>query len=227
MAPARASAPMSERGVLLVRSQALSAMFRRAEPRQQEQIVQSHRHFESQFKAAPADNPAGIAAGTHDVIDEAVDTTLKHDKHGRDVTCRRGCSACCRLHVVVTKPEAVLARMAADDVGWQVDRERARLQARMSTTEQWRELSDADRACVFLTPAGECAIYEHRPMACRKYMVISDPVDCDSVLMPGHKVGQLVCVGAEIVFSASLTVFESGTLAAMVLAELEAEGGDA
>jgi Fe-S-cluster containining protein len=74
---------------------------------------------------------------------------------------------------------------------------------------------------VFLTDAGDCAIYDYRPLACRRYFVVSDPSDCDTLVKPGHEVLNFISAGAEIEASAALEVFESGTLAAMVLAELE------
>lgn len=208
-----------------VHSEALVRFFKRQPPPLQEQIVLMHQHLEQQFrlsKGDPSADPAGIALGMHALTDEGVARQIA-TPDGARVTCKRGCSACCRLHVSVIEPEARLAAMAAEDAGWQIDVDRARRQASANDTDAWRELPDDLRACVFLTEAGECAIYEHRPMACRKYMVVNDPVDCDSVLKPGHEVAQLMSPDAEIAFSAALEVFEYGTLPAMLLAEIEGD----
>jgi Fe-S-cluster containining protein len=206
------------------RSEALSKLYRESPPKDQRRIALMHKELEGKVAASvkeePADNQAGIAMGLHQLVDEAVAKQMAGPKGG-DVTCRRGCSACCRLHVVATEQEAELALMAADEAGWTIDLERARVQAQVTDVEHWRHLSAEDRACVFLTEAGDCAIYQYRPMSCRKYLVVNDPSDCDSVLKPGHRTLQLVSAHAEIAFSAALQACEAGTLAAMLLREIE------
>jgi Fe-S-cluster containining protein len=206
------------------RSEALLKLYRESPPEHQRQIALMHKDLEGQVAESVATVPAadqpGIAIGLHQLVDEAVAKQLAGPKGG-DVTCRRGCSACCRLHVVATEQEAELALMAADDAGWKIDLERARVQAQVKEVDEWRHLSAEDRACVFLTEAGDCAIYEYRPMSCRKYLVVNDPSDCDSVLKPGHQTLQLVSAHAEIAFSAALQACESGTLATMLLREIE------
>jgi Fe-S-cluster containining protein len=206
------------------RSEALLKLYRESPRAQQVQIAETHKYLEGQIAESvatvqPVDQP-GIALGLHQLVDEAVAKQLVGPKGG-DVTCRRGCSACCRLHVVATEQEAELALMAADEAGWEIDLKRARQQAQVNNAEQWRHLDADTRACVFLTEAGDCAIYQYRPMSCRKYMVVNDPSDCDSVLKPGHQTLQLVSAHAEIAFSAALQACEAGTLAAMLLREIE------
>ncbi len=207
------------------RTEVLGSLYRTASAPARRQIVWMHQELERQFEgsqaAGPLLDPLGIAAGLQQLVQEGVDRMLATDKRAHEVKCQRGCSACCRLHVVITRTEAKLAKAAAEDVGWRINLARASLQAQATTADLWKLLPEEVRACVFLTDAGECAIYEHRPMACRKYLVVSDPADCDSVLKPGHRVLQLVSAHAEVAFSAALTVFEAGTLAAMLLAETE------
>jgi Fe-S-cluster containining protein len=211
------------------RSEALTSFLRQSPQREQQAAIAMHRDMEQRLQRAQAenpDNPEGIAAGGFDMVDEAVERRLKA-KHGDELKCHRGCSACCRLHVVVTAGEAKVARMFAEEVGWQIDAERAKLQAKAETFKDWQRLPIEDRACVFLTPAGECAIYAYRPMACRKYLVVSDPADCDTVAKPGHRIAMLISPDAEIAYSASMTVFEHGTMAAMLLREIEPDDASA
>ena len=139
------------------------------------------------------------------------------------MTCRRVCSACCHLHVTITEPEAKLALLEAADAGWQIDIERARVRAQARSVEAWSELRDEQRACIFLTPAGLCAIYQHRPGACRKYMVVSPPAECDSIRRPGPELPNDRGRGRGSCSTQRLTFFPSGTLPAMILAELEKE----
>ena len=217
---------MTEPTTIPIRSEALAEWASKAPPQDKEFALHMHYHYREQLSAArfaiPLTQPAGIAAGINDVIDTAVAEQLR-SKEGRKVTCRRGCSACCHLHVTITEPEAKLALLEAADAGWKIDTERARLQAQAKSSEAWGALPVEQRACIFLTPAGLCAIYQHRPGACRKYMVVSPPAECDSIRRPGHKVAQLIAVEAEVMFNAALDVFPSGTLPAMVLVELEKE----
>ena len=210
--------------VIQARTEALVKLYRKAPDHGQRWIVDAHQHYEREFRGTKAAGaliqPEGIAAGIHDVADEAVAEQLATND-GKRVTCQAGCSACCRLRVDVIEQEAKLAVAAAADVGWQIDVDRLRRQAPVVDFDEWRALPAEARTCVFLTSAGLCAIYEHRPTACRKYMVVNDPADCDTVLKPGNEVLQLVAPIAEIAFSAALGTFKAGSLPAMVLAEIE------
>lgn len=47
------------------------------------------------------------------------------------------------------------------------------------TATTWQELSPKDKKCVFLSDEGTCTVYDRRPLACRKYIVISEPRLCD------------------------------------------------
>jgi len=214
--------PEREPIMIKVHTEALATWLGRVPPDDQWAAGKMHRDFEIALKRTLKENPdnqEGIAAGMFDVIDKGVEKQLA-GKYGQDVKCKRGCSACCRLHVTISEAEAKLIRIAADEIKWPIDADRLKVQAQAASVEQWRDLPPDARACVFLTKAGECAIYEYRPGACRKYLVITDPADCDSVAKPGHRVGFLMAPEAEIAFSASLSVFKSGTLAAMLLAEM-------
>lgn len=209
-------------GFMNVNTEGLAKLMRRASVRERQKIESLHRTLEHDFGAAAerSGSPAGVMLGIFGYVDEAVGVMKETNRHAPEIKCSRGCSACCHLHVSVTRPEAEIAIEAAEDADWPIDLVRAKLQAEARDDKQWRDVPPEDRRCLFLTPAGLCAIYEHRPLACRRYFVISDPADCDSIAKPGFEVQQLVDVHAEIASSAALEVFESGTFAAMVLAEL-------
>lgn len=132
-------------------------------------------------------------------FDAITDTTIPDA-----VTCRKGCHACCRQLVVLTalearhifikhrarvmrladrieeqaqlidsfeKPEAVLSFSAGNQT-YEEHQARANLAAVMA--EQWW---NEKQECVFLE-GGICTIYEDRPLACRRYFVVSDPELC-------------------------------------------------
>ena len=125
-------------------------------------------------------------------------------KAGKKISCQKGCGACCqRIMVPVSPPEAFeLAAMVKE----LPSEHRIRIETRLAETrrrlqeagllpllqdlaESPRQRSDADidpinRAyyalrlpCIFLENEA-CSIYEHRPAACREYLVTSPPELC-------------------------------------------------
>lgn len=204
---------------------ALAEQFRRSTDRDQRIIFDALEHYTDQFRRADVEqhpDPGGKAAGTHDAMAEWIRRTVKGQPARRPVSCRRGCSHCCRLQVDVFPDEAALALIAADAAGLAVDRERLRRQADADTLEQWSALPSSDRACVFLTAAGECGIYEHRPAACRKYMVATAPELCDTDANPGASVGVVVSTMAEVIASAAFDAWGRSHMAPALLAALAA-----
>lgn len=124
---------------------------------------------------------------------------------GLTISCQKGCGACCqRLMVPVSPPEAfALAKMLKDlpqdhreRIEHRLIETRARLQNAgllpllQELAESPRQKSDSDvdpinRAyyalrlpCIFLEN-NSCSIYEHRPAACREYLVTSPVELCE------------------------------------------------
>ena len=123
---------------------------------------------------------------------------------GKDISCKKGCAACCqRIMVPVSPPEAfALAEMMDRLPPDHRDRIEARLTAMrdrlneagllaslqdLADSPQQRSDEDTDpinRAyyalrlpCIFLED-DSCSIYEHRPAACREYLVTSPAEWC-------------------------------------------------
>jgi Fe-S-cluster containining protein len=131
--------------------------------------------------------------------DAAVDIAAR--RHGRPVTCAKGCSACCRIQLVpVTPAEAyALLRMIESLPEPRRTQIRSRFSERVAKLEAaeladfFREtdaVSKAERmrenmprylelglACPFLE-ADACSIYQERPYACREYLVSSPKELC-------------------------------------------------
>jgi Fe-S-cluster containining protein len=125
---------------------------------------------------------------------------------GRNIPCKKGCSACCRYMVPLSVPEAF--RLWQDIQGLpQLDRiqllgsfqtvalrivEAARAQPPVRPDEADTASDDVilsaagkwyarlNLACPFLD-ADACSIYDRRPVACRKYHVVTDARFCDDV----------------------------------------------
>lgn len=170
-----------------------------------------------------AETPVEVAKWMHRRVDKAMHERDERDPEGTaDVKCTRGCSACCYQHVSLAEPEAKLALGAALWAGHVIDGERLRKQAVVDADGHQR-LSHADRRCVMLKDDGDCAIYEHRPTACRTYRVISDPADCDTESNARGGVLALSTPMAEVVVSAAMQSFRYGNFAAFMLELTEGE----
>jgi len=126
----------------------------------------------------------------------------REESGGRAISCRKGCSACCRhLYVEVTEAEAYrlqdTIQVLPEDLRWRVQkrfvsiRRRLReaglfdemLHTKLSDSEARQQLSvrylDQGIACPFLED-DICAIYSERPLACREYLVTSPAEQCAS-----------------------------------------------
>jgi len=203
------------------RSHVVLQMLQQATAADRKKIGQLHFEWEHTFRAAPPDaQREGLAAGIHRVIDEAM--TRRQAMPGEPpISCRKGCAACCRQLVSVTPDEAKLLAFAAHEAGHVIDRARLARQAAAVGLQGWRELDSADKRCVMLKDDATCAVYEHRPTACRKYQVVSPPSRCDIERHPGAQVVVAIGPEAEVIASAALGVFGSGPFAVQLRAALE------
>jgi Fe-S-cluster containining protein len=136
-----------------------------------------------------------------------VDQVVAAEKlEGREVSCRRGCAACCRQIVPVSAPEAF---RLADHVLALDERTREQYLARIDAAESAVEaaglmselsaiaeggaagdlVSLASRyfehriACPFLHEES-CSVHHERPLVCRDYLVTTPPELCSA---PGRK----------------------------------------
>src|SRR5215831_17558480 len=133
----------------------------------------------------------------HKIDDHAVDLAVRRtEAEGKTVSCRKGCSACCRTQPVpVTPPEAYALWRLVENLP---EPRRAEVRARFADRAQrlrdaWlvdhylpldhdpdvtkEQVFDTARryfrlglACPFLEDDA-CSIYEDRPSACRRYLV--------------------------------------------------------
>ncbi|MBI1220884.1 MAG: hypothetical protein GC186_20375 [Rhodobacteraceae bacterium] len=118
---------------------------------------------------------------------------------GRQVTCAKGCGACCRQIVPVSQAEArALGRLVAAMPEPRRSHVRQRFQQALSALEAKGLLAEVDAArttpgadakamglryfkagvaCPFLEEEA-CSIHPDRPLACRQYLVTSAPAHC-------------------------------------------------
>lgn len=120
---------------------------------------------------------------------------LKWEKRA-NVTCSRGCNACCENLVFMTLHCAQpIAEVLLDRTNWRQIVERLRAQSEVEceylTAPDYR---DRHIMCALNDVRGECSVYDVRPGPCRYYSVASDPKHCSvngdtvSILKPNEGV---------------------------------------
>jgi Fe-S-cluster containining protein len=192
---------------------AIADAMRRGTPAQRHELRKAAHFYQREFIDARrrGAQPAGVAAGQHDLLNDVIADTMKKLAPEVKISCRAGCSACCYQAVHVTDQEAQLLTMYIHEKGVPYDYERAARQATWAPQE-WRNQTHADRACGFLADDGRCAVYEVRPLVCRKYVVSSDPELCDTELHPGAPIQLVTSIQAELIVAAAHVSTEGSTL---------------
>lgn len=79
--------------------------------------------------------------------------------------CQKGCSACCRIPVTVSRLEAEYIHVMA---GTPINEGGTGRQARNG------------ESCPLLSKAGECTVYQFRPFNCRTFHTLDDPRYCET-----------------------------------------------
>jgi Fe-S-cluster containining protein len=185
---------------------------------QQVQIVRDmFQHYMEQYsELRTKHNAETVVSSIHDLIDQAM-KELEVQHPNNEISCKAGCSFCCYQRVDISDDEATLLLAYAREIGYEIDYSKLERQSKAKDEKEYMKLRPRHRRCVFLNEENECGVYQHRPSACRKLVVISDPNLCDTVANKGAEVGRLVSLEAEVVTSSSLNVRESGSMAEMIL----------
>lgn len=160
-------------------------------------------------------NYVGIAHYLYQTLDK-LEAEIPAEARIR-ISCKKGCSFCCKIKVDVSEAEAWYILQYCQEKGIKIDWERfyKQISPKYQDVENWPLLSN--NACAFLQPNGECGIYEARPLACRKYFVISDPKICDTSI---GKNQPLVYVNMDMELLMTVianTVLKFGSLAQMMI----------
>ena len=171
-----------------------------------------------------ADDPQSVAPRVHDAMDAVLQRDRSKDRSSREIRCGKGCDHCCKVPVEVFPQEAALLIAAASQACIRLDTDRLHRQSRYSI-ENWGEQNPADRACVFLGDDGACRVYENRPNACRKLLVVTDPALCDASAHDAPSVGRWVSWEAEILAAAALEEFGTALMPSALLTSLQAGDG--
>jgi hypothetical protein len=158
----------------------------------------------------------------HAAMDEVLERDRRIGAESGGIRCGKGCDHCCRGPVEIWPREAALLVEAARAAGVELDTVRLERQSRYAM-DAWRQQPRAERACVFLGEDGACKVYESRPNACRKLLVVSDPALCDAAKHPPERVDRWYSWEAEVMESAALEVFGGTLMPGALLAALENE----
>jgi len=178
------------------------------------------RHI-AKFRAVEKQHSLEIASDVHEVMDEVITRDRVKDPGSSNIQCGKGCSNCCHEAVEIWPHEAALLIRIAYENGVVLDQARLERQSRY-TVDTWRQQPRADKACMFLGSDGACSVYEFRPNACRKLLVVTDPALCDASDHKPDSVGRWFSWEAELIESAALEVFGAALMPASLLGALRA-----
>jgi Fe-S-cluster containining protein len=122
-----------------------------------------------------------VAEGLFSSLDEVHETNLKTS--AITVSCKKGCSHCCRLFTVIHAVEGAALANAVwrGKANWITTVERAAVAARkvVEVSDDRIAYFQAQIPCPLLDlKKNECRTYAERPAACRLYAVKSDPSLC-------------------------------------------------
>ena len=129
--------------------------------------------FETQDQLLSIHNGAERAARLHLLIEQA-NLSVSHI----EVSCQKGCAACCHFEVEIIHDEAALLAEVVS-AGHPLDFDRLVLQANRKPQDQaWQDGVVINNRCVFLNDSNMCSIYSARPAACRRHSVTSPASFC-------------------------------------------------
>jgi len=179
-----------------------------------------YERYAGQFRAAGNQDAPAVARGIHAEIDNLLERDRKQSANSGAIRCGKGCAHCCHGPVEIWPHEAVLLVEFAREAGIEPDAARLERQSRYSA-DNWRQQPAADRACGFLGEDGACRIYESRPNACRKLLVLTDPALCNAARHPPESVERWYSWEAEILESAALETFSADLMPRALLNALK------
>jgi len=123
-----------------------------------------------------------VAQKWYKTIDHLIYEEKKYEEQEKDggnyrkVVCKKKCSFCCNIAVVITNEEAKLLSKISKEKNIKINKKRLKLQM-IKNAENWHDLGIKNMRCVFLRE-NECSIYEYRPIVCRTHFVMDGKMLC-------------------------------------------------
>lgn len=148
-------------------------------------------------------------------IYSALDAGIEKAKDAEDIrdelTCKRGCNACCRMNVDIFAIEAMyimeryteFVRSRLSEIKRQADMIQKFCEKHGIRSLDMDPVKDtllADwwwslrTACPLMLENGECGVYEARPVPCRTHYVADDPAKC--AIVPGVVIRHWLAIDA-------------------------------
>lgn len=175
--------------------------------------------YTAEFRATENQDASVIARNTHSAMNAVLQNDRAKNPGSENIQCSKGCSHCCREAVEIWPQEAALLAGVVRETGMTLDMARLERQSAY-TVDTWRQQPMADKACAFLGSDGACTVYESRPNACRKLLVVTDPALCDAEQSKPDSVGRWFSWEAELMESAALEVFGAALMPGSLLRAL-------
>lgn len=167
------------------------------------------------FKTASKSNKTSeVTSMFHKLSDRALQKTIAESKND-NIKCSKGCSFCCYINVDITEDEGTLIEEYCKRNNITIDYEQLGKQVN-SEPSTYLNLPYKDRRCSFLSKEGTCSIYEARPIACRNYLVVSNPKDCNTEFEVKETLN-FVTINTEILYSALSNVSEFNSMSKILL----------
>lgn len=173
------------------------------------------RNGEEYIKAVYSAHKGHLKAAkkAHKLIDKESEEILKKNP----VSCKKGCSYCCHVHIYISQDEAQLIINHCNHNSIDINIERLRKQQNIGI-EDWIKQPIEKAQCVFLKD-NECQIYNIRPMTCRKFFVASDPKFCDITTI--NRIAILNNIKVELFVASIFDVREHGSMPDMLIKYLK------
>lgn len=133
------------------------------------------------------------------------------------ISCSKGCAHCCHINVDCSQGEIDIIMRYCKHNKIEIDLKRLVIQSAMNVEQ--RPLSSKS-ACVFLAEDNTCKIYNARPLACRKYFVVSPAVKCNYKENPQDEVHIYPVLQMELIASAIANMQPAGNMASGLLKTL-------
>jgi len=195
-------------------TEGLSQLYKEAPDQDKALIAEALDHYIDEYKRIrKLSNGVSAAFNFHGLIE-----TMLEDLKDDSITCKKGCHFCCMIHVDITQDEADLLTEYCEEKGIKLDPKRLERQAGHDR-DTWGNQPYRDWGCTFLDrKTGTCKVYEHRPSACRNYLVVSDPKDCDTRTTKNTL--RASYLRPNIIVSAAMNCCESDSMAKLLLKSL-------
>lgn len=178
-----------------------------------EQILSLISNYTSQLNSMQLQNRLDTIREVYKAVDNYFLTDL--DENKKNITCSKGCTACCYIDIDVSYNEAAILVDYCKQNKIDID-----INYLQEQSNKGRKVFSSISKCIFLQD-NLCAVYSVRPVACRKHWVKTEPSLCDISQNEIHSVGKYFNLNIEILASAVLNSSPCNSFQNALLAELK------